>query len=353
MKNFLITILVLCGLSLIGIFFYYEYADSPVDTNSKAKIEFTIPKGMSTNTIARKLKEQHLIKSDLFFKVMVKLNKSKIIASSYLLEKNMSTTEIIKELSKGSLYNPDAINITFKEGEKITDYATTISKKTSNSSEDFLNTVKDKAYVSELIKKYWFLTDDILNDNIYYPLEGYLAPNTYEFKNKEVTCKEIIEKMLDQTDAELSPYKKRIQQQNDFTIHQYFTLASMAQLEINGEQEMKVLVGIFLNRIDAKMNLGVDATTYYGLQVPMDHELTAQQFNEANAYNTRNVNMIGLPVGPICNPSMEAIRASLDPESSDYLYYVTDKNRKIYYSKTEDEHIKKIAEIKEKGDWIW
>ena len=353
MRNFIITVLVLCGLSLIGIFFYYEYSNSPVDSHSKAKIEFTIPKGMSTNTIARKLKEQHLIKSDFFFKIMVKLNKSNLKASSYLLEKNMSTTDIIKELEKGSLYNPDAINLTFKEGERITDYAETIGKKTNNSSEEFLNTVKDKAYINELIKKYWFLTDEVLNDSIYYPLEGYLAPNTYEFKNKKVTCKEIIEKMLDQTESELSPYKKRINEQTDFTVHEYFTLASMAQLEINNEEDMKILVGIFINRINANMSLGVDATTYYGLQVPMDKELTAEQFSESNAYNTRNVNMAGLPVGPICNPSMEAVRASIEPESSDYLFYVTDKNRKIYYSKTSGEHEKQVAEIKKKGDWIW
>ena len=159
--------------------------------------------------------------------------------------------------------------------------------------------------------------------------------------------------MLNQTETELSPYKKRIQEQTDFTMHQYLTLASMAQLEINNEEDMKILVGIFLNRIDANMSLGVDATTYYGLQVPMDKELTAEQFSAPNAYNTRNVNMAGLPVGPICNPSMDAVRSAIDPESTDYMFYVTDKNRKIYYSKTSDEHEKQVAEIKKKGDWIW
>ena len=60
-----------------------------------------------------------------------------------------------------------------------------------------------------------------------------------------------------------------------------------------------------------------------------------------------------LPVGPICNPSVSAIEASINPTENDYLFFVADKHGKIYYTKTEKEHLNKVAEIKEKGDWIW
>jgi UPF0755 protein len=64
--------------------------------------------------------------------------------------------------------------------------------------------------------------------------------------------------------------------------------------------------------------------------------------------------MIGkMPVGPICNPSLSSIEASAKPTDNDYLFFVADKNGKIYYTKTNAEHEKKVAEIKANGDWIW
>ena len=60
-----------------------------------------------------------------------------------------------------------------------------------------------------------------------------------------------------------------------------------------------------------------------------------------------------LPVGPICSPSNSAIEASVNPTDNDYIYFVADKNKKIYYSKTLKEHETTIKEIKDKGDWIW
>ena len=115
-----------------------------------------------------------------------------------------------------------------------------------------------------------------------------------------------------------------------------------------------MIAGVFYNRLNKGMNLGSDVTTYYGLQEEMTGDLTPEQFNEENMYNTRASNMVGkLPVGPICNPSREAIEAAINPTQNDYLYFVADKNKNVYYSKTGEEHIKKVKEIKEAGNWIW
>ena len=87
---------------------------------------------------------------------------------------------------------------------------------------------------------------------------------------------------------------------------------------------------------------------------PMNKDLSSEEFLRDNPYNTRSVNMIGkMPVGPICSSSLSSIEASLNPTDSDYLFFVADKNGKIYYTRTNKEHDQKIAEIKEKGDWIW
>ena len=327
------------------------YLVSPVNSSNKKDIEVEIVSGTSTDKIASTLKSKGLIKSKLLFKLYVKLNKvSSLKADTYLLNKSMSLNEIIKALEKGSSYNPNLVVITFKEGERITDYAKIIANKTNNSYDDVINFINDKEYVKTLINKYWFLTDNILNEDIYYPLEGYLAPNTYHFDNKDVSVEDIITTMLNQEEKELEKYKSVISSDP----HYYITMASIVELEGTKLDNKKMIVSIFKNRIKANMNLGSDVTTYYGLQVAMTSDLTSEQFASSNGYNTRAANMRGkLPVGPICSPGEEGIKASVEPTDNDYLYFVADKHGKIYYSKTLDEHNKKISEIKANGDWIW
>src|SRR5699024_1894265 len=142
-------------------------------------------------------------------------------------------------------------------------------------------------YLQELMSRYWFLTDSILQEGIYYPLEGYLAPDTYEFKDKDVTITTIIETMLDEMESELEPYRNMI----SGNIHYYMTMASMVELEGTNTDNRKMIAGIFENRLEANMNLGSDVTTYYALQYPMTSDLTTAQFATINPYNTRASNM--------------------------------------------------------------
>ena len=102
------------------------------------------------------------------------------------------------------------------------------------------------------------------------------------------------------------------------------------------------------------MNLGSDVTTYYAFDEEMSSDLTSEMFNTYNPYNTRSSKMAGrLPVGPICNPSLSSIDAAINPNSSNYLYFVADKNRNVYFTKSATEHEEKVQELKENGDWIW
>lgn len=324
---------------------------SPVNSNDTKDIEIEIKSGESVTKIGKTLKNNDLIRSELLFKVYVKVYKvNSLKASTYKLNRSMNLGEIVSTLEKGSNYNPNMIKLTFKEGERITKYAKVISDNTNNSYDDVINTIKDKEYLNELIDKYWFLTDEILNENIYYPLEGYLMPETYHFDNKDVTVKEIINRMLDETEKNLEPYKSTM----NGNAHYYMTMASIVELEGTNTENRKVIVGIFKNRLSSGFNMGSDVTTYYGLQVPMNQDLTTEQFASVNAYNTRSTTMIGkMPVGPICNPSKSSIEASVNPTQTDYMFFVADKHGKIYYTKTNAEHEKKIKEIKDNGDWIW
>lgn len=348
-----ITVLVVSGLLLIASSVTYCYLASPVDTQSKATIEVVIEPGMTTKKIGTLLKEKGVIRDSNFFLLYMKLNQcTSLKAATYDLKKTMSLSEILDQICKGTSYNEEVINITFPEGKRITDYAKIISGKTNHSYEDVIAIMKDKEYILELIHQYWFLTEDILNSNIYYSLEGYLAPDTYQFSNVNVEIKTIIKKMLDQTEKVLTPYKEQLLS-GKHTIHEYITLASMAELEGTTTENRKMITGIFENRLEIGMNLGSDVTTYYALQSPMTSDLTAKEFATNNPYNTRNQNMKTLPVGPIANISISSLEAALVPTTSNYYYFVADKLGNIYYTKTNKEHDKKVQEIKEAGNWIW
>lgn len=349
-KPLLIIITLFLLLVLIGLGSWF-YLLAPVDKNSDTSIVVVIPEGSGVKSIAKILKDKNLIKNDLVFVVYTKINKTNSLkASTYELKKSMDLEEIVDILQKGNSYNPDEIKITFKEGEKITDYSLEIANKTIHTPEDVIGVMTDEEYISTLISKYWFLTDEILNPNIYYPLEGYLFPNTYHFENNEVTIQVIIDRMLQETEKQLEKYKTVMI--ND--PHHYITMASMLELEGTNTENRKMIAGVFNNRLAKKMNLGSDVTTYYALQHPMTSDLTKAQFATDNPYNTRAEKMAGkMPIGPICNPSISSIEASSNPTNNDYLYFVADKHGQIFYTKTYSEHMAKVKEIKEKGDWIW
>lgn len=347
----LLIFLTAMGSFLILLAAVYLFLVSPVDKNDHQTIEVEIPSGVGVRGIAKILKEKELIRSELLFTVTVKSKGDLYLkASTYLFSRDMSMEDIITELIFGSQYNPDAINITFKEGMRITDYAEVIAKATNHSETEVLNTLNDRAFLDSLIQKYWFLTDSILQEGIYYPLEGYLAPDTYQFNNKDVSVSTIVETMLDEMEKKLEPYKNQIQD----NVHYYMTMASLVELEGTNTENRKMIAGVFENRITANMNLGSDVTTYYALQYPMISDLTSAQFATVNPYNTRAANMRGkMPIGPICNPSLSSLKAGIEPTDSDYLYFVADKNGNIFYSNTLAEHEQKVQEIKDKGDWIW
>ena len=347
----LLIILIFIAIILIASAIVWMVLESPVNKNSKAQIEVVIPSGTTTKQIGTILKNKGLIRSELYFNIYTKVKGTKNLkASTYNMSKNMSLSEIIESLESGNSYNPNVIRITFKEGERITDFSKAISEKTNHTYEDVLAVMTNKEYCQTLIDKYWFLTIEILNENIYYPLEGYLSPNTYEFENKDISIETIIEKMLNETDKTLQKYKNKLTN----SVHYYITMASLAELEGTNSENKKSIVSVFENRLAKNMNLGSDVTTYYALQLPMDSDLTTAQFGTANPYNTRSTTMMGkMPIGPICNPSIESIEASLNPTNSNYYYFVADKYGKIYFTSTLKEHEIKVQEIKEKGDWIW
>lgn len=344
------VILVLFILLIVGIIALSFLFSAP---QSKSEvIEFTIEEGQTVYQVGDKLKQEGIIRSEFAYKVYVKLNNvNSYKAGVYKLDKSYPLKDIVSLLT-GDYYKEEGVSITFKEGRNIRQIAKDISDNTNISEGDFLSVMEDDNYINELINKYWFLTDDIKNDDIYYPLEGYLFPETYNF-NKNVTAKEIIETMLDQEDEVLSKYKSKIDG-SSYSVHEIVTLASLVEQEGIYDDDRKMIAGVFYNRLNAGMSLGSDVTTYYAARVDLgERDLTSSEINTYNPYNTRGPGMNGkLPVGPISNFSETSLSAVLSPTDSDYYYFVADKSGKTHFTRTYEEHQEIINELKEAGNWI-
>lgn len=348
-RNIYLAIIALTLSTAIFIYSLYNLGLSKVSDDSIPR-QVTIKRG-NINSIAETLYNNNMIRSKLAFNIYVRLNnKKKLLASTYNLSEDMGTKKIVEILNEGKNSKRE-VNLTFKEGINIRKVATVISQNTNHSEEEFYTLLKDENYLNTLINKYWFLGDEIKNPNIYYSLEGYLYPNTYEIANRDASIESIIEKMLDETNRKLSKYKLALEK-NNLSIHQIMTLASIVELEGTNSENRKTIAGVFFNRLNNDMNLGSDVTTYYGVKVDMgERDLYSNEVNACNDYNTRCAKFKVLPISPICNPSIDSVEAALYPKESEYYYFVADKNKKIYFSKDQKEHADIIKELKKEGLW--
>ena len=352
-RNIAIALVVIMTVCVVGVCTYYNIKMSPVSDDTTLK-EVNIESG-TIESIGITLKENNLIKDVNIFKIYIRLtDKSNLKAGIYELSESMGVEEIVSILEEGTTYNPDEISITFKEGINIRAVAKVISENTNNSYDDVIALMDDNDYIDSLIDKYWFLTDDIKNTNIYYPLEGYLYPNTYRFVNKDVSIKDIFDKMLSEMDKKLTEYKKEIEN-SSFSVHGIITLASIVELEGASATDRRGVAGVFYNRLNSNAypTLGSDATTYYASKIDdWTVSLTYRELNDCtNKYNTRcNLNT-GLPVGPICNPSLESLESTINPESHDYYYFVADCKGEVYLTKNSSEHTNIINKLKRENNW--
>lgn len=324
---------------IIGLFIY---SLSPVSKNSE-KVIFTIEAGSSKKDIIDDLKNASLIKSKISAYIYVYAGNKNLQAGTYQIDRNESLSDIVKKFSAGDIYR-EVFTLTFVEGKRLTSYAKTIAEALEITEKEVIDIVNNKEYLKELIKKYWFLSEEILNDDLYYPLEGYLFPAKYEFFS-DTTVEGIIEKMLDTTSLRLEGYKEQIEN-SKYSTHEILTMASIIELEAVSKNDRQTVSQVIYRRLDKNWSLGMDVTAYYGVQKEMGETLYKSDLNNSNPYNTRLTSKTGLPVGPICNPSLDSIDAVFNPTNTEYMYFYADiKTGIVYFAKTSDEFTKLIKEI--------
>ena len=336
---------VLTVILAIIIFFvgFYFVSIKPVDKDNNEKITFVVNGGTSIKGLIDNLENAGLIKNRYVGYFYVKLNNvNSIQAGEYTLKKNMSLSDILGKISRGEA-NIHALNIKFIEGKRLTRYVSDISKQFPYTEEEIMAVLNDSKFIDECINKYWFITDDVKNKDLYYPLEGYLFADTYSIY-ENASIKDIIFTMLDNMGKKLEPYKNQITD-SGYSVHEILTLASMVELEGNSPEDRKMIAQVFKNRLAINMALGSDVTTYYAARKDLIQELSMNELNDCNPYNTRGTCVKGLPVGPIATPSLQSIDAVFNPTPNDYLYFVASKKGNVYYAKTGVEHSQNIYNV--------
>jgi len=350
LRNIAMILFFLIAALIITVCCIYNNQLKPVDPNNKEEIIVVIPSGSSVKQIGEILEEKELIKSSKFFYIYCKLFEiDDMKATTYTLTQAMSLKDIVEVLREGNTYNPNQITIRFIEGVNMRNIAATINNNTNNKYEDILKLASDEKYLDELISRYWFLTDEIKNKDVYYPLEGYLFPDTYKFSSKDVTTKEIFTKMLERTKQILDKYKTEIEN-SKYSVREILTLASIIEKE-GKIDDFTNISSVFHNRLDRNMKLESCATTFYGMGLDFNATgiANSEMIANENPYNTYKVE--SLPIGPISSPSENAIKAALFPEVTDYLYFLSDKEGKTYFFKTIAEQQQKKKELQAAGKW--
>lgn len=331
--KFIITIVLFI---IIIIVLAYNYGISAVSKES-SEVEFEVTENSTYLSISDSLKDNNLIKSELFYKIYIKIFKpNNLQAGTYTLNRNMSVEKIIDKLEKNEV-NTETITFVVPEGKHIEEVASIISTSTGLDESELLEYWQDEEVLDNLISKYWFLTDDVKKEGIRYYLEGYLFPDTYQVSINP-TNTEVTYKMLDRMDQILSKYKEEITNSN-YTIHEILTLASIVEHEAILDEDRPKISRVFLNRLDRGMMLQSCATIGYAIN---EWKLTYNyaDLNTDSPYNTYMY--YGLPIGPGDMPSEASIKAVLYPDDNNYLYFLanvysqTDNN--TYYSETYSEH---------------
>lgn len=346
----LILLILIAITALAGVFFYEL---SPVDKNGE-KQDYTVESGTLVNEIFADLESKGLIKSALFMKIYNKISGGlDVKAGTYKISSSMDATDIYKILGGEVIDNAETFTLTFKEGGNIRGLINTLEEKTKIKKVDIVTKLKDETYLNELIEDYWFITEDIKQADIKYSLEGYLFPDTYTFYTN-ATIEDIFRKMLNTMEDKLEPYKDQIET-SKYSAHEILTLASIVELESADPGDRKKISSVFNNRLkdDWGSSIGSCVTTYYAFDINMgDRDLSLSEISDCSGkYNTRCVSFMGLPIGPVGNPGIDSIEATLNPDTTDYTFFVSDTTGKTHFTKSNAEHEAKIDELERLGLW--
>ena len=335
-KIILSIIIILFLLGGAGVLFAWTYYNNGIKAVSKESEEVivVIEPGQSAYSILNTLDEAGLVNDVLCGKIYLKLNEvGNLQSNSLRLNKNMSIEELFAVIANPTDEHIVQFQVTILDGATLPEIAESIATSLEISSDEVMNLLNDEAFLNTLISEYWFITDEIFEDGIRYPLEGYLYPETYKL-NANNTLEDVIRASLDMMDSKLTAVKSSIDAMG-FSAHEFLTFASVVERESLFDTDRPIIAGVFKNRLDDNMLLQSDITVNYawertGVDVSYDH------LKIDSPYNTYKYK--GLPIGPISTVSAVTIDSCVNYTEHDYLYFFAKADGTVLYSKSLAEH---------------
>lgn len=329
----LFRIIIIVLIIALGIFMLKRELDKtikPMNPEDFSEELVEIPPGSNVDDISEILHKNELIKSKSIFKYLAKKEEidSDFKAGSFKLSKSMDLYGIFEVITSSSAGKSD-IRITIPEGYELEDIADRFSDQAGLSRKTFLELASNKENYEDDFKFLRYLDKG-------QSLEGYLYPATYEIESS-TTEDSIIRNMLKAfSDFALVEIEEAMEK-HDLSFDELVTLASIVEREARLAEERPIMAGVFFNRMDVGMPLQSCATVQYiiGERKPV---LSTEETRIDSPFNTYINN--GLPPSPIASPGIASIRAVLEPEEVDYLYFVlTGEDGSHTFSKTYDEHL--------------
>ena len=308
-----------------------------IGRDSETVVTVNIPAQTDTKGAIEILRDNKLIKHKYFCRICAKVleyRDDNYLTGIYYLTESMGLENMLSSFKKPSVTG-ETVTLTFPEGYTVNQIAEKLEKYEVCSQTAFFATVRDVDFSTE----YSFIAQIDNKDKRYQVLEGYLYPDTYEFYIGE-NASSVIRKFLDNFKNKWTDEYKAQADKIGMSIDDVITLASIIEKEAYGADQMPLVSSVFHNRLNKSgiyPTLGSDATKeyvseYISKSVTNSAELSSYQKN----YDTYKC--AGLPVGAICNPGNDAIKAALFPANTGYYYFLHDNDKKIYLAATDSEH---------------
>ncbi len=318
---FLGSLLLLLLIVYLSSFFYHL---PPV--GSAEGVTLTIPKGTSLRGVSRLLADQQVIRSAYKFTVLGKVlgQEDAIHWGEYFFAQPTHPIAVLTKLTSGEL---KTYRITFPEGFTVKQMAETLKGSGFLSLQQFREYALSKAAADD-----YGLPGPTL--------EGYLYPTTYHW-SRFMTVKQICTEMVAQFKSLLTPAYQARAKALGMNLREWVTLASIIEKETAIDSERPLIAAVFHNRLKQKMRLQADPTVIYGI-ADYAGNITKKHLQTYTPYNTYIIR--GLPPGPIANPGKASMHAALYPAEVDYLYFVADQQGAHLFSRTYEEHRKKVFE---------
>jgi UPF0755 protein len=331
---FLVLVCSALGLSAWRSQAWWSQASAPITSaatpEQSKRVILQIAQGTSAQEIGRELEAAGLIRSAKAWELWArwlawKYPDGGFQAGNY----ELSTTEPLQTIAEKIWTGQVAQrSFTIPEGWSIKQMAAYFEKQGFFRGDDF------RAATHQIpINRYPWLPKDAPH------LEGFLYPDTYQISaGGSITPEQIIEQMLDRFEQVALPLYNQKHNGAPLSLTQWVTLSSIVEKEAVVPGERPRIAGVFFNRLKRNMPLGSDPTVEYALGVTQTPEnpLTLEQVKTPSPYNTY-VNA-GLPPTAIASPGLASLKATLEPEATDYLYFVAKYDGTHVFSKTLSDH---------------